>query len=418
MTTSAPATTHPVWFLFLFVPLGISNGYVTVTLAYQLGQAGVPAASIAALGIWALLPVSWRFLAGPLVDTTLTNKRWFLLASIATGILMIAASLVPLTAANLPLISALALLFSAGSAFSNLAAGSIMAYATAPEEKGRAGGWSQGGNLGGSGIGGGLALWLSQSTLPDWLGGAAYAGMLAGILVGVVCILSSLALLFVHEPEVEHRSAGLGGSLKAVLADVWTVVRSRKGFLALAAFTLPIGVGAMTQLWSGVASDWQASAGWVGLVNGVLGGVLSMLGCIAGGWLCDRMDRITALNVFSLASALCALLMALAPRTELMFIVFVSAYMVLTGFCYAAFGAVVLEAIGQGAAATKFNLLAGIANFPIMYVSLIDGAVHDRWGAAGMLYADALVAVLGTGVFVVAALATRPLYKDKPLSAT
>jgi len=32
---------HPVLFLILFLPMGISNGYVVVTLAYLLSQAHI-----------------------------------------------------------------------------------------------------------------------------------------------------------------------------------------------------------------------------------------------------------------------------------------------------------------------------------------------------------------------------------------
>jgi len=434
---AAKRPTHPVLFLILFVPMGISNGYVVVTLAYLLAAAGIDAVGIAALGAWSLVPQTWKFLGGPLVDTTLTNKIWFLLSAVATGLFMIAASVITPSAANFTWITVFAFLFSTASAFNALAADSIMAYATVPEEKGRAGGWSQAGNLGGSGLGGGLGLWLSQNANAGgetgvgrwlaahtgwegfaeaglWLSQHTGAGAISGIAVGLVCLLSTLALFYVHEPVVEHRGESFGHSLINVGLDAWNLVCSRKGLLAVVVFALPVGVGAMTQLWSGVASDWHASAGWVALVNGAMGGVLSMIGCIAGGWLCDKMDRMTALNLFSLATCLCALGMALAPHTQATFIWFVCAYMILTGFCYAAFGAVVLEAIGTGAAATKYNILASIANVPIIYLSILDGKAHETWGAAGMLFTDALLPVIGTAVFISFALLTRRFYKVKP----
>ncbi|GAA0545166.1 MFS family permease [Rhizomicrobium palustre] len=438
---STASKTHPVWFLVMFIPMGISNGYVVVTLAYLLATAGVGAVGVAALGAWSLLPQTWKVLGGPLVDTTLSNKTWFVGSAIATGILMIAASLIAPSAANYNLIAVLAFLFSTAAAFNALAADSIMAYATVPEEKGRAGGWSQAGNLGGSGLGGGLGLWLSQNATPSgtagvgdwltahtglhafadlglWFGQHVSAGAFAGIAVGLVCLLSCLGLFFVHEPEGHHRAESFGESIINVGKDAWALVCSRKGLLAVVVFALPVGVGAMTQLWSGVAADWHASANWVALVNGALGGVLSMVGCIAGGWLCDKMDRMTALNLFSIATAACALVMALAAKTETNFIIFVCLYMILTGFCYAAFGAVVLEAIGQGAAATKYNLLASLANVPIIYLSILDGKAHDHWGAKGMLLADALIPVAGTVLFVLFAIATRRFYKQKSLDAS
>ena len=99
--------------------------------------------------------------------------------------------------------------------------------------------------------------------------------------------------------------------------------------------------------------------------------------------------------------------LALAPRTEMMFVVFTCIYAFVLGFCYAAFGAVVLEAIGAGAAATKYNLLAGISNAPIIYQTMIDGWGHDHWGASGLLYVDALGGVAAVAVYAVVAVATR-----------
>ena len=130
---------HPVLFLILFLPLGITNGYVVVTLAYLLANAGVSVAAIAGLAALSLFPQTWKVIWAPLVDTTLTIKRWFLLSAIVTGALMIAAAVVPPTSANLILIEILVMAFSLTSSFNAMAADSLMAHATGPEEKGRAG---------------------------------------------------------------------------------------------------------------------------------------------------------------------------------------------------------------------------------------------------------------------------------------
>jgi len=435
-------STHPVLFLILFVPMGISNGYVVVTLGYLLAAAGVGVDAIALLGVWSLLPQLFKVIGGPLVDTTLTNKAWYLVSALATGLLIASTALLPADGAHLTLITVLVFVISVASAFSALAADSIMAYATTPEAKGRAGGWSQSGNLGGSSIGGGLGLWLSQNLTPGanqaaghWLtrhtglGGFAEAGVwmahhvsaavVADCFVGALCVVTSLALFFVHEPKVEHRAGSFFKSVESVGKDLWSLLQSRKGLLAFVAMCLPISVGAMTQLWSAVANDWHTSANWVALINGVLGGVITMGGCIVGGWLCDKMNRMAAFNLFSLITCACALMMAIAPRTQAMYILFVGLYMLITGFCYAAFGAVVLEAIGKGAAATKYNLLAGIANGPIMYLSWLDGKAHvwhaPSWipwrGATLMLAAEVVIPLLGTAVFIALAWYTRRYFK-------
>ena len=433
---SPERSAHPVLFLILFLPLGVSNGYVVVTLAYLMAAAGIGVDAIATLAAWSLAPQTWKVLGGPLVDTTLTNKAWYAISAVVTGLLMTATAIIPLSAATIGLITILVFIFSTATGFNALAADSIMAHATVPEEKGRAGGWSQAGNLGGSGIGGGLGLWLSQHGSPGWfqhaghwlaqhtaIGGFADAGLwasqhitagtMAGGSLGILVALSALVLPLVHEPPDEHPDHSFAQSIVSVGKDAWSLMRSRMGLLAIVAMSLPISVGAMTNLWSAVAGDWRASADWVALVNGALGGVISMFGCIIGGWLCDKMDRKLAFNLFSLIVCVCALAMAIAPRTQQMFIVFVCVYQFLTGLCYAAFGAVVLEAIGKGAAATKYNLLASLANVPIIYLTKIDGWAHSAWGATGMLLTEAAVPVLGTLIFVVFAVVTRPLYKNR-----
>jgi MFS family permease len=156
-----------------------------------------------------------------------------------------------------------------------------------------------------------------------------------------------------------------------------------------------------------VAGDWHASAETVAIVNGALGGVVMALGCLAGGWLCDRMDRKAAYCVFGALQLLSAVAMAVSARTPAQFVAWTTIYGFITGLTYAGFSAVVLEAIGRTAAATKYSLLASLANMPIAYVTLINGYANDRWGTRGMLFAEAACGVVGILVFAGLAGATR-----------
>jgi PAT family beta-lactamase induction signal transducer AmpG len=396
---------HPVVFLILFLPLGITNGYVVVTLAYLLSQAGVSVAAIAGLVAVSLLPQTWKVLWAPLVDTTLTLKTWYILSATVCGAFMVATAVIPPVGVNLYLIEALVFGFSLVSTFNCMSADSFMAHATTPEEKGRAGGWSQAGNLGGSGLGGGAGLWLAQNVHAGWVSGAA---------LGLACILTSGALIFLREPPQMHRVESYLVSLKNVGLDVWSILRVRPGFLALYLMLLPIGVGAAQNLWAAVAGDWHASADAVALVNGVLGGVISMVGCIAGGFLADKMDRKLAYCVFGIALAVVVVGMALSPRTQLMFVSFTCFYAFVMGLCYAAFGAVVLETIGKGAAATKYNVLAGISNAPIAYQTVIDGWGHGRWGSNGLLYVEALCGVAAVAIYYGGVAVSRYIFPGQP----
>ncbi|HEY7978545.1 MAG TPA: MFS transporter [Rhizomicrobium sp.] len=398
---------RPVFYIMLFLPMGITNGYAVVSLAYLLSQAGVSVGAIAGLVGLSLLPQTWRALWAPFVDATLSVRGWYLISAVLSGVMMAATAFVPITSGNLGIFEALCFGFSFTATITTIAGSSLMAHGTSEEEKGRAGGWSQAGNLGGTGLGGGLGLWLAQHA-PLWTSGTA---------LGVFCIATSLALLFLKEPSAEHRVQSLLGSLANVGRECWTLLTSQRGALVFFLMLLPIGVGAAQNLWSAVAGDWHASGDAVALVNGVLGGLVAMVGCLIGGWICDLMDRKTAYILFGVVIAVATVLMALSPRTQTMFVVFVLLYAFLTGFSYAGYAAVVFEAIGKGAAGTKSNVLSGISNVPLIYAGIFDGWGHDRWGSNGLLYTDAALSLLGVMVFVAVAFMVRMLAARTPAAA-
>jgi MFS family permease len=388
--------THPSVFLFLIAPFGAMGGYLSVAIGYQLTQAGVSVEDVAALVAASYIPQTWKFLWAPVADTTLSRKTWYLLAGLVSALGIFATGVVPADAASLPLLYAAVLISNVASTFLAMATESLMVYNTPPELQGRAGGWFQAGNLGGNGLGGGAGLWMAQ-TLPDpWMAGAVLA---------VICALCAAALWFVPEPPPIPRTGRYARMLVEVLKDLWQVVRARAGILALLICFLPIGSGAASNLWAAVADDWHASANTVALATGVFSGIVSALGCIFGGYGADRMDRKTAYALYGLLMALCTVAMALAPRTETMYVVFTLIYAFIQGLTYAGFTAVVLETIGLGAAATKYNLYASLSNMPIAYMTLVDGWAHTRWGAAGLLNVEAAFGVVGIIVFIAVAMA-------------
>jgi predicted MFS family arabinose efflux permease len=283
----------------------------------------------------------------------------------------------------------------------------LMAYATPEQKKGRAGGWAQAGNLGGFGLGGGAGLYMAEHFAP-WSAGAS---------LGVFALLCCLALLILEEPPTPAEKLHYGKSLVNVGKDVWSIAYSRVGFLTLLLFALPIGTGAASGLWSAVAGDWRADADTVALVNGLLGGLVAIPGSLIGGYLSDTMDRKTSYAVFGVALAAWTVAMAVTPRSPEMFVLFTMGYSFLTGFTFAAFTAVTLETIGQGAAATKYNLLACVANVPIAYLTYLNGVAHKQWGSTGMLWFEASLGVAAVVVFVLVALATRRRSGPTPVKA-
>src|SRR5262249_38991620 len=157
----AVRTVHPAVFVFLNVPFGAMSGYLGVTIAYLLSQAGVSAEAIAGVVALGYVPHTWKFAWAPLVDTTLTRKAWYVIGALLTSVGLAAMGAVPADAASLAILGLVVLVGNVGNTFVCMASESLMAYATDESSKGRAGGWYQAGNLGGYGIGGGAALWLA-----------------------------------------------------------------------------------------------------------------------------------------------------------------------------------------------------------------------------------------------------------------
>lgn len=390
---------HPFIYLLLILPFGAESGYLSVTLAYQLTHAGVSTVQVASLIAIYLLPHTWKFLWASIIDTTLTRKAWYVIGAILTGLGFLACVLLPITGPGVKMLSLVVFLMSLATTFLGMSVEALMAYHTPHEAKGRAGGWFQAGNLGGSGLGGGLGLWLAQHSSAPWMAGAFLAGC---------TLLCALPLLLIDEPpkyEAQGKSYNQGSALThqwanlmRVLKDIWILLRSSSGFLALMVLFLPIGTGAASSLWASTAEVWHANADTIALINGTLGGLISIPGCLLGGYLCDRMDRKFAYLLFGSIQAVCAVFMGMAPRAEDIFIVFTLAYALTSGLTFAAFTALVLDVINPDAAATQYNIFASLANMPIAYMVVLNGWVYDSRGASAMLYTEATLALVAAVV--------------------
>jgi MFS family permease len=382
---------HPITFMFLMLPFGVMSGYVTVTIGYLMTKAGIPLEQVAPIIAITLIPNIFKFLWAPLVDTTLSVKKWYIIANIATAIGIFLTGILPLKVEYLTLMASVVFLTSLINTIIAMSTESLLAHDTPEHLKGRAGGWLQAGNLGGLGLGGGAGLWLAERLPDPWM---------AGTIIALACLLCSFALLYLKEPSIYIKAENYLKTLGNLNKDIWNLIKSRMGFLALFLCFLPLGTGAASSLWSSISNDWSASADTVALVIGVGGGILSAIGCLVGGWICDKMDRKKAYILFGATQALIAVGMAYSPQTEEMFVIWTSLYAFSSGLAYAGFSAFVLEAIGKGAAATKYNVFASLSNAPIYYMIYIDEWSHRNWGAFGMLTAESIMAMLGIIAFI------------------
>ena len=140
----------------------------------------------------------------------------------------------------------------------------------------------------------------------------------------------------------------------------------------------------------------------------MIGGLASAAGALLGGYVCDRMSPGRAYCVFGLIAGGIAVVMAWWARSPSAFVVFTLGYAAAVGCGYAAYSAIVLQAIGRRSAATNFNLMAALSNVPIAVMTSFDGWVHDRFGTTAMLYGELVMPAATIAAFVLFVIATAP----------
>jgi MFS transporter, PAT family, beta-lactamase induction signal transducer AmpG len=388
-------------FTLLAMPMGVSFGYVSVTMGYLLAQAAVPVALIASLIAASVLPHVLKFIWAPLVDTTLTLKKWYLLSVVISSAGLAAMSLVPFKVECLPLLTAIVYGYHFAVTFLCMATEGLMGYEVPEASKGKAGGFFQAGNIGGQGLGGGLGLLLAQRLpMPG----------LAGIIMAGLCLCCAIPLIAFRDPLITIRTEKLVHTYKNLVHDVVSTVRTRSGLMGMFLALSTIGTGVASNLWASVANDWHASGDTVALISGVMGGLIAGAGCLVGGYICDRLNPHYAFMLFGLLAAVCAISMGLAPRTESMFILWTSLYAFINGLCYAGFSAFTLDTIGKGAVATKYNIFASLSNTPVYVMTYVLGIAYARFGPVGMLNTEA---IFGVGAIVLFLITQKLLYQGK-----
>lgn len=389
---------HPIVWLLLYLPFGTVPSFVSVALGFEATRHGLSITQGALLTAAGMLIAWLKWLWAPIVDITLSPKRWYLLASLAAAGGVFALSAIPLEQRWLGLLlPCIAATYFANSV-QGMAVEAMLTVLTPPEQVGRVSGWLQSGNLGGGILGGGLGLLLfTEFTLPEISGAVVSACMLA-------CCLPLLWL-----PAVQAHSVGMGAisAVRNVAAGLWAMLKRRLGLLSAFLCFLPIGTGAAQAVLAqaSVAQHWGAGAHVVAMVQGVLFSLVTVAGCFAGGWLCDRINPRGAYALSGLFMAGIDLAMAFAPANVVTYVAGLALYALSVGLAYAAFTAVVLSALGDSPAATGYNVFASLSNFPMWWLGLLLGWLADAHGAQSML--------LGEGLFGVAAVALFALVSKR-----
>jgi MFS family permease len=237
----------------LYTAVGIPSGFVSVTLAYELRERGISVAAIAGLISLSGLPWTWKVLGGPMLDLSLTPRLW---ASLCVAAVAATLGLLGFTAATsgtaLALVGGLSFMSGVATVLFAASINNIVGAVEPETERGAIGGYVQAGNLGGSGLGGGAGLWMAQHA-----GGLG----LASAILAALCLACALPLLTIRAPA-PARPDTLRVKTVQLWRQLWAMIRSRAGALALLLNLLPMALGASSNLWAAVAGDGARRATW------------------------------------------------------------------------------------------------------------------------------------------------------------
>lgn len=382
--------TKPYYFFFLVLPYGISIGFATVVLPYILIQKGftvAQAASIVAIGVSSNI---WRFLWGPVADITLSLRKWYWIGVIACTATLLLLCFIPYNVKQIPLLTAIVFLSQVAATFVVLPLGGLMAIRVQPSKKGMAGGWYQAGNLGGVGLGGGAGLWLAGH----------YNLTLVGIALCAACILVALVITQI-EDVTSKKDTTIAQELTVMGKEMLRMIKVPILLFVLLLLLMPIGTAGIANLWSAIAADWHTGSNTIALVTGALSGVISALGCVAGGYVADKWGVWWAYLGSGAMFCVLTIAMAAMPYQPYVYISGVLCYAFVYGLVNAAFSAMALYATGTKLAATKYAVISSMANIPVVFMIDADGWAHDKYGSKFMLIFEAVVAMVFIAIAVV-----------------
>ncbi len=255
-----------------------------------------------------------------MVDIGLARRTWILIAagvSAVSGWIAIADPSASLGALTTVLLAGntVAMLLSS-------ACGAILTTLN-PAVRGRASGWYQAGNLGGGALG-------SAGTI--WLAGRVESTILATVSAALVFLpaLAALAIFEERGPRIAPRAL-----FRAMFRDVRDVLWCWSTLAGLVFFLSPVGSAAVANLISSLGPDYHTSDSQVALVTGVAGGVLSAVGCMLAGFVCDRITSMTTYATAGLLSAIFAMWMGFGAATPFTYAAGYTGYALTAGVAYA-----------------------------------------------------------------------------------
>lgn len=295
---SAPSTAHKLALLSsLYLSQGLPYGFFVQALPVLLRQEG---RSLEEVGLSSLLMLPWglKLFVAPLVDRLRggrlgPRRSWIVPLQAATIVAVGALALAGKAGAPLALMAVAVLITAALAATQDVATDGLAVSLLGERERGLGNGVQVAAYRVGMVLGGGALLMVFAA-----LGWLATFGAMAGLL-----LLASVPIVLFREPARD--ATALDSSARAPGLHTLGAFVARRGMvrwlLLLALFKLGDALG--SPMVKPLLVDVQMSITDIALVSGTLGSAVALVGALAGGWLAARVGRVAALWVSGLAHA-------------------------------------------------------------------------------------------------------------------
>lgn len=168
-------------------------------------------------------------------------------------------SITPMTPSTLPLLIAVVAAVSLLRSFVSMSLEAMIPAVTGPEDQARVSAWFNVGNLGGTGLGGGLGLTLLTELEEPWM---------AGAILAVAILFCTCGLLAIPAIPSHRAPGGPIAATRGVFGDIWRLAKTKGGLLVTVLCFVPMGTGAAQSVLAQaeVAAQWNADADTVAWV--------------------------------------------------------------------------------------------------------------------------------------------------------
>jgi len=410
-----------VGFFLLYVCEGLPQGFTATAVALEFKRMGMTGAAIGSFSAIIMLPWTWKFLMGPLVDNFHIKglgrrKQWIIFTQLGmVGTLIAAILCFPSSAVGskafigMAVFTQILLIHNIFAASQDVAIDALACSTLEEHERGLANGLMFAGAQIGAAIGGSGVIYLKASL------GFKTAALLAPVVIAAILTMVVFLILEKNtrttdpeETQVPHHT--FAHSLERTAAYLAVVFRvfftTRRGLLGLLLALVPSGGMALSLTVSNVLTPTLGMTDNEIATMGLFCSVIFTVFCMTGGFLSDRFGRRLTLGMFSAATLLPTLWMGWQlhkngwhfpaaaspdgtwPRHEALISAWWAAsivYSVFQGLMYGIRTAFFMDIVEPRIAATHFTACMALLNVVTIYSYWWEGkaitALADQgWG--------------------------------------